>query len=209
MEYHHHQQHAMNKDNNNKEHTQQHSCPDKLSLQEAFEVNRYDVISRSRQRQKEIQLRSEQRQREQEYEIERLAELQKQLEISSQNHVTQRYIDLNKNNLKSKTHAKPIMQVARNGGTYFEVNIENFGNKRGAMSSQEIKSQTRKNYSKLPEVKQKQLNQRAEETKRRNRLKSDIYKKVYYMYFINIIGVEIQLNNFICLTFENFVEHLK
>ncbi len=149
----------------------------KMSLQEAFEMNRYDVISRSRQRQKEIQLRAEQRQKEQEYEIERLAELQRRLEVTCQNHVNQRYIDLK----KKPVVAKVAKETLRNEGksAYFEVNFDNFSgiNKR-AMSSQEIKSQTRKNYSKLPEVKQKQLQQRAEEIKRRNRLKSDIYKKV-------------------------------
>jgi len=152
----------------------------KMSLQEAFEMNRYDVISRSRQRQKEIQLRAEQRQKEQEYEIERLAEMQRRLEVTCQNHVNQRYIDLKKKPVaKPRVHSERPNRSEQARSAYFEINIENFsGHNKRAMSSQEIKSQTRKNYSKLPEVKQKQVQQRAEEIKRRNRLKSDIYKKV-------------------------------
>ena len=142
-------------------------------------MNRYDVISRSRQRQKEIQLRAEQRQKEQEYEIERLAEMQRRLEVTCQNHVNQRYIDLKKKPVGRVKETRGNVNQNEARSAYFEVNIDNFSgiNKR-AMSSQEIKSQTKKNYSKLPEVKQKQLKQRAEEIKRRNRLKSDIYKKV-------------------------------
>lgn len=168
-----------------------YSGPRKLSLQEAFEMNRYDLISRSRQRQKEIRMRTEVRQQEQEYEIERMAELQKRLELTTQMHVNQRHHDLTKKKQLSKSNSKCYNQLSTEmlnsryqqhqqqqpKSTYFEIGVENFHHKR-AMSSQEIKNQTRKNYSKLPEVKQKQLKLRAEEIKRRNRLKSDIYKKV-------------------------------
>ena len=69
------------------------------------------------------------------------------------------------------------MGGGQRGGAYFEINVDRFAQKR-AMTQQEIKSMTRKNYSKLPEVKERQLKKSAEEVKRRNRLKSDLYKKV-------------------------------
>ena len=159
--------------------------PAKLSLQEAFEMNRYDVISRSRQRQKEIQYRTEQRQQEAEYEIERMANLQKNFEISNQQHINQRYNFLNRRPTSSKasTVGRPhsgvdtLANTLSSRNTYFEVPVDTYQQKR-SMTQQEIKSQTRKNYRKLPEVKQKQMKVRAEEIKRRNRVKSDIYKKV-------------------------------
>ena len=50
--------------------------------------------------------------------------------------------------------------------------------KRRRMSVQEIYSQNRKVYEKLPEVKLKQRNQRVEELKKLNRMKSAIFNKV-------------------------------
>lgn len=154
-----------------------------MSLQEAFELNRYDVISRSRQRQKEIQYRSDLRRQETEFEIERFAAYQKNKDFS------QRY---NQTKSTIANHYKPQSQVQSKQhrdlpcnpkSCYFEINVDNFQHKR-SMTTQEIKSQTKKNYSKLPEVKQKQLKERAEEIKRRNRIKSDIYKKVIYPFII-------------------------
>lgn len=153
--------------------------PKKMSLQEAFETNRYDLISRSRQRQKEIQLRTEQRQLEAEYEIERMAVLQKNLEMSNALHLNQRHNYLcNKKRQQqpaASSQAEAVDHFQR--GAYFEISVDKFAQKR-AMTQQEIKSMTRRNYSKLPEVKEKQLKKSAEEIKRRNRLKSDLYKKV-------------------------------
>ena len=156
--------------------------PAKMSLQEAFEMNRYDLISRSRQRQKEIQYRNELRRKEAEYEIERMALFQKNnnnnnLNVCIANKYKTKFTPSVNNN--SNSNSKPKSEPLRIN--YFEVNVENFMHKR-QMSSQEIKTQTKKNYSKLPEVKQKQLQIRAEELKRRNRIKSTIYKKVIGKY---------------------------
>ena len=149
-----------------------------MSLQEAFELNRYDVISRSRQRQKEIQYRSDQRRQETEFEIERFAAYQKKNDFSQRYNPTKSTIA---SHYKPQCHVQPKSHSTETSGShkscYFEINVENFQHKR-SMTTQEIKTQTKKNYSKLPEVKQKQLKERAEEIKRRNRIKSDIYKKV-------------------------------
>ena len=45
------------------------------------------------------------------------------------------------------------------------------------MSLRQMKEQTKKNYEKLPEVKQKHLREKIEELKKHNRLKYSIYKK--------------------------------
>ena len=163
--------------------------PAKMSLQEAFEMNRYDLISRSRQRQKEIQYRNELRRKEAEYEIERMALYQKNnnnnnnnLNVCTANKYKTKFTpNVNNSNNNGKPNKSEPLRI-----NYFEVNVENFMHKR-QMSSQEIKTQTKKNYSKLPEVKQKQLQIRAEELKRRNRIKSTIYKKVTEKKMLSLI----------------------
>ena len=144
----------------------ENSEPKKLSLQEAFETYRYDLISRSRQRQKEIQFRAEQRQTELEFEAQQIENYHKRLKTQQMNKKLQF--------IKKKNEA-----MVRNStkGLMFEINVDNFMHKR-QMTQQDIKKQTKKMYEKLPEVKQKQLQQRAEEIKRNNRLKSSIYRKV-------------------------------
>jgi hypothetical protein len=141
----------------------------KLSLQEAFETYKYDLISRSRQRQKEIQFRSEQRQRELEYEAEQIEDYHKRMK----NH---QLMSRNLLALKKKTADEMRMKKMNRKGLMFEINVENFMHKR-QMTQQDIKKQTKKLYEKLPEVKQKQLKQKAEEIKRANRIKSSIYRK--------------------------------
>ena len=144
----------------------ENSEPKKLSLQEAFETYRFDLISRSRQRQKEIQFRAEQRQTELEFEAQQIENYHKRLKTQQMNKKLQF--------IKKKNEA-----MVRNStkGLMFEINVDNFMHKR-QMTQQDIKQQTKKMYEKLPEVKQKQLQQRAEEIKRNNRLKSSIYRKV-------------------------------
>ena len=130
----------------------------KLSLQESFEIYKYNLISNSRKRQREIQLRAQQRRQEAEYKTEQLTELERNFKNTIKNR-----------NLKLKEFNKD----------YFEINLDNFVHKR-QMTSKEIKNQTKKIYQKLPEVQQKQLKQRDEENKKRNRIKSMIYKKVLF-----------------------------
>ena len=112
----------------------------------------------SRKRQREIQLRAQQRRQEAEYKTEQLTELERNFKNTIKNR-----------NLKLKEFNKD----------YFEINLDNFVHKR-QMTSKEIKNQTKKIYQKLPEVQQKQLKQRDEENKKRNRIKSMIYKKVLF-----------------------------
>ena len=142
----------------------------KLSLQEAFETYKYDLISRSRQRQKEIQFRAEQRQKELELEAEQIEDYNKR--VKSQQLLSRKLLSL-----KKRTAVELFARKSWNTkAVMFEINVGNFMHKR-PMTQQDIKKQTRKMYEKLPEVKQKQLNKRAEETKRANRIRSSIYKK--------------------------------
>jgi len=124
-----------------------------MSLQEAFETFRCDLISRSRLRQKEIKYRAEKRQQE-------AAEL---LKHNHQNEFNNNNTENRKNNKKSCL--KKSLTIAS-------------CDSRRRMSIQEIKIQNKKLYEKLPEVKQKQMQQRIEEEKRLNRIKSSIFKKV-------------------------------
>lgn len=148
---------------------------EKMSLQDAFATFKYDLIARSLKRQKEIELRAKQRQNFIDYE--------------------RKLAELNTNNNKSKGisrssySASNVMKSGGGGGgpngnnreNYFEIN-DVHKQKRRVMSAQEIKEMTKKNYSKLPEVKQKQVKQRLEQTKKLNLIKSSIYKKVSFVY---------------------------
>ena len=122
-----------------------------MSLQEAFETFRCDLINRSRLRQKEIKLRAQKRQ--QEAELTRLQQESIACKWESQE--------------KKKSILKKTSSMR-------EPSAE-----RRRMSVQEIKEQNKKLYEKLPEVKHKQMQQRIQEEKRLNRMKSSIFKKVF------------------------------
>ena len=165
---------SMNNNNNNNNDNKENMLmtvkeTKKLSLQEAFETHKYDLISRSRQRQKEIQFRAEQRQKELEFEAVQIENYHKRMK-------NQQLMNRNLLVLKKKTSDELRMKKLNKQGLMFEINVDNFMHKR-QMTQQDIKKQTRRLYEKLPEVKQKQLKQRAEELKRANRLKSSIYRK--------------------------------
>jgi hypothetical protein len=123
-----------------------------MSLQEAFETFRCDLISRSRLRQKEIKYRAEKRQ-------------QEAAELLKHNHQN----EINNNTENRKNDKKSCLKKS--------LTIASCDSRR-RMSIQEIKIQNKKLYEKLPEVKQKQMQQRIEEEKRLNRIKSSIFKKV-------------------------------
>jgi hypothetical protein len=146
----------------------------KMSLQEAFETFKYDLIARSRKRQTEIEQKAKQRQNFIDYER-KLAEL---------NGHHQKGAGSAKPSLGRTSHSASNVLLEKNGGgggsreNYFEVNdVLQSKQKRRVMSAQEIKEMTKKNYSKLPEVKQKQVKQRLEQNKKLNLIKSSIYKK--------------------------------
>jgi hypothetical protein len=135
---------------------------EKMSLQEAFETFKYDLVARSKRRQKEIEYRAQKRQEQVEYE--------------------RKLAELNANKLNSaRSRQIPVKNIKpTSNGYYFEINdhIHNGNQYKRRMSTQEIKELTKKNYEKLPEVKQKQNKQRLEQNKKLTRLKSSIYNKV-------------------------------
>ena len=139
---------------------------EKMSLQEAFETFKFDLIARSRKRQTEIELRARQRQNFIDYER-KLAELRSN----------------SARPIKSSCSASNMLQQQKSRENYFEINDVHNKQKRRVMSAHEIKEMTKKNYSKLPEVKQKQVKQRLEQTKKMNLIKSSIYKKVDHVFY--------------------------
>ena len=129
----------------------------KMTLQEAFEMFNFDVISRSRKRLKEIKIRAEERRHEEQFKRERI-----HLGIDSDaNSIAQRHIK--HSNLLLKHH--PLSD-----------NL--FLAQRRPMTSEQIKQQTNKIYKKLPEVKDREKRVRVEEERKLNRLKSNIYNRV-------------------------------
>jgi len=148
---------------------------EKMSLQDAFSTFKYDLIARSLKRQKEIELRSKQRQNFIDYE-------RKLAELNTENKTRGKSGGIS----RSSCSASNVMSAQKSRDNYFEVNDVNKAQqqqqhhhqKRRVMSAQEIKDMTKKNYSKLPEVKQKQVKQRLEQTKKLNQIKSSLYKKV-------------------------------
>ena len=120
-----------------------------MSLQEAFGTYKRDLIERSKRRQIMIEERSKLRKERAEYERSCAMEA----------------------NLKFKEDKIAMALKARNS-----MNV-NIGQKRH-FSVNEIKEITRKNYEKLPEVKQKQHKQNLEKSKQLNRIRSNVYKKV-------------------------------
>ncbi len=164
---------------------------EKMSLQDAFATFKYDLIARSLKRQKEIELRAKQRQNFIDYE-------RKLAELNTKNK--------SKGISRSSYSASNVMKSGGSNGNnrenYFEIN-DVHKQKRRVMSAQEIKEMTKKNYSKLPEVKQKQVKQRLEQTKKLNLIKSSIYKKVS---FFSSLRIRIKL---ICYSFSSVKTSMK
>jgi hypothetical protein len=122
----------------------------KMSLQEAFETYRHDLVIRSRERQKNIQLKAEKRMA--------LAQLRlKNAEIED----------------NFKLENRRVKKYDRDTKNQVEKQI-----RRPQLSTNEIKQITRKNYEKLPEVKERQAKQRIETDRKLNRFRSSIYQKV-------------------------------
>lgn len=142
-----------------------------ISLQEAFETHKQDLIDRSIRRQNVIQSRAQQRYQEAEFK-------RQHTEIMLAKQQQEQAIRLNKEQLNQlKSHRN---QMNRNNLTaYFERSEDATTSlPRRRMSVQEIYSQNRRMYEKLPEVQAKQRNQRIEKAKELNRMRSSIYKKV-------------------------------
>jgi hypothetical protein len=122
----------------------------KLSLQEAFEMFNFKFISKSRRRLNEMKSRVEKRRHDEELKRERLESIV----------------------LRNMTNERRSRLVGSGDNFYFA--------KKRQMTSLQIKEQTEKVYKKLPEVKEKIKQQKIENIKKHNRIKSSIYNKVCY-----------------------------
>ena len=134
-----------------------------MSLQEAFETFRRDLINRSRRRQIEIQQRAEQRN----LEFEAKREFARSL----------------KTNTYSGRNRRASLKPSFKTGVQFDLNNQEAPKRR--MSIQEIKSQNKRLYEKLPEVQQKQSKQKIDEAKKLNRMRYSIYKKSIQQHVLN------------------------
>lgn len=120
----------------------------KTSLQEAFEARQAWFIRRSQRRQHEIQARAQER---------RMADqLRQELQIET---------------IRRENERKMRESVMRS------MENDKWCPRKRQMSLQEIRETTRKNYERLPEVKQRLVQQRLEEERQQNRLKYSIYAK--------------------------------
>lgn len=145
----------------------------KQCLQDAFQIHKYEFLKRSKNRVKEIKLKEARRQ------------VATELKTSSYS-----IFDPKAPKLKnSKQDCSKDCNFASNKRyEYFTIDkAPPFSHQkaRQVMSSQEIKEQTKKKYQKLPEVQQRQLKQKLEESKMRNRIKSNLFKKVNFCFDYN------------------------
>lgn len=134
----------------------------KFGLQEAFQIYKYDFLKNSRNRVKEIKIKAARRQVVKDLKLDTLEQLNAKISKNYKN-LKQRQNQLNEENDKKIN--------------YFTIDKAMFTKNRHVLSSQEIIEQTKKKYQKLPEVQQKKLKQKLEESKVRNRIKSNIFKK--------------------------------
>jgi hypothetical protein len=153
---------------NNKNSNNTLKAAEKISLQQAFEMHKSDLIMRSKKRQRDIQQKAEQRRTEAEFKLKQREELR---EIEAQMLREQKY-----NGTKT----------SRTMVSFDVANIKKSRNPlacmpKRQMTLEQIRLQTKRNYERLPEVRQMQIKKRVEEDKKLNRLKYSIYKKVSYL----------------------------
>jgi hypothetical protein len=129
----------------------------KMSLSEAFETYKHDLISRSQMRQREIKLRAERRQQELDYEKNQILLMGHHYMRGSHSNYTTNRRQNYQNNINSQM---PQQQTRRR-----------------EMTITQIREQTRKLYERLPEVRAKQQKQISIDNQLKNRIKSSIYKK--------------------------------
>jgi hypothetical protein len=132
-----------------------------MTLQEAFRIYKYNVILNSRKRVREIKSKETKRQVENELKI---ADYNKMLELKRLHGFggSNRYAGAYRDDLEKRKY------------DYFST----WSAKNRNMSQKEIKDQTKKKYEKLPEVQQKKLKEKLDENRLKNRIKSNLYKKV-------------------------------
>jgi hypothetical protein len=129
-----------------------------MTLQEAFRVHRYDVILNSRKRVREVKAKEAKRQIAAELRVVDYRMMEKKLDNNRRLHEFNRAHEYERN--KRYDYFTALSSRHRN------------------MSQKEMKDQTKKKYQKLPEVQQKILKEKLEENKLKNRIKSNLYKKV-------------------------------
>lgn len=162
-----------------------------MTLQEAFRLHRYDVIMNSKKRMRELKAKETRRQLAKELllcsdgvesvrvgdETELYRAMNERLEIDRRQHLIERHhVMWNKSNgryayfkeLSTRTSSRRPHCCAAGSGA----------DAAPSMSKREIKERTRRKYEKLPEVQQRLLKEKLEENKVKNRIKSNLYKKV-------------------------------
>lgn len=176
-----------------------------MSLQDAFRTHRYDVILNSRQRVRDLKAKETRRQLARELllrggderqEVELYRSMAERLEHESRRHLIDRQRALAEKNRRFAYFNELATPTAAAASAA--------ANRRQAqsgvpMSKREIKERTRRKYEKLPEVQQKLLREKLEENKAKNRIKSNIFKKVnnFFSFFCVI-----NLNNLVKCTFK-------
>jgi hypothetical protein len=157
-----------------------------MNLQEAFQLYKYDFISRSRQRQREIKINETRRKVESDLKTKTYLTLRNRLEAKLI-HQQQQQKSTKKSNSEyflidalsssnNKIHQHQDHHHHHNHHVSDRLRKCRINNHQ--INSDQIREQTKKKYQKLPEVKQKQIKKQLEENKKRNRIKYNIYKKV-------------------------------
>lgn len=176
-----------------------------MTLQEAFRAHRYDVICNSRRRIRELKAKEARRQLAKELllgaaaaaasdeystttrtplacpsaamdtETELYRQMAHRLEYATRRQVIDRHRELCARNRRFAY----FTELSTPGAKRVPVHHCNAGPPpTAAMSQREIKERTRRKYEKLPEVQQRLLREKLEENKVKNRIKSNIFKKV-------------------------------
>lgn len=158
----------------------------KMSLQEAFRLYKYDLISRSRDRQREIKLKEARRRVESEIKsssssramCHHLTSKERIHDHRLKNDELHR-LKLSRQSLKTSKARNSQDQISGKKPTqpprYFFID---HNHPPSVLTKKEIKEQTRRKYANLPEVRQRQIKQKIEEAKKANRIRSEIYKNV-------------------------------
>ena len=160
----------------------------KMNLQEAFQLYKYELISRSRQRLRDIKVREARRRVENEIGRQSsYASLRNQLHQYHQAHgsstsLSQHYQSRNLSVKGGSATAAAAPRSKASVNRVFLVDRASSQNylspqPRGPMTADQIKEQTKKKYQRLPEVQQRQIKKKLEDDKKKNRIKSHIYKK--------------------------------
>lgn len=162
-----------------------------MTLQDAFRTYRYDVILNSRQRMRQLKAKETRRQLAKEMlirgggaadndaaETELYKSIEERLKYESKRQVIDRHRQFAQKNRRF-AHFEELAYPGMRVRSVPHV-VPSYQPSSGGMSSREIKERTRRKYQRLPEVQQKLLREKLEENKAKNRIKSNIFKKVNF-----------------------------